>query len=146
MHRGFVRGAVFERARKVSERSNLSWMTLTFAGMLLIPCMPASGTIVNEGAATGCVDPRRCDDPAALEIFNMERARRNYLAVARGAKSLNQLPPVEAQELLSLIRQIEANRANGPAAYERCRDQQLGGRTDPTELELRLIDLKCAMR
>jgi hypothetical protein len=76
----------------------------------------------------------------------MERARRNYLAVARGSRSLNQLSPLEAQEVLALIRQMEANRLSGADAYERCREQQLGGRTNPSELELSLIELKCAMR
>lgn len=126
--------------------SNQNWIALTFAGMLFIPCMPATGLTAYAHEPTRCADPRRCSQPVLPGIVDMERARRNYLAVARGYRSLNQLSPLESQEVLALIRQIEANRLNGSDPYERCREQQLGGRTHPSELELSLVELKCAMR
>ena len=119
-------------------------LTLAGAGMLFIPCMPATGlgTRGSDRAAT-CSTKAQCSLPGIVDV---ERARRNYLALAQGAKAPHQLSPIEAEEVRALIRLMEQNRAGNSDAYERCRDRQLGGRTDASELELRLIDLKCSMR
>lgn len=120
-------------------------MVLAGAGMLFIPGMPVTGfqgTAANE--LVHCNLVRQCDDNRLG--FDIERARRNYIALARGARSPSQLSAVEAQEVRELLKLMEQNRSSNKRGYERCREQQLGGRADPTELELRLIDLKCSVR
>lgn len=114
--------------------------------MLFIPCMPATAlrTVSADGAEQSGSFSGSAYGPSVN--FDIERARRNYLALARGSKSPSQLSPAEAQEVRELLQLMERNRAAGRTAYDRCRDEQLGGKSDPTELELRLIDLKCSMR
>ena len=114
--------------------------------MLFIPCMPA--TALRTANAVGAEQSGTISDGAygPSVNFDIERARRNYLALARGSKSPSQLSPAEARELRELLELMEQNRTLGKNAYERCRDAQLGRSPDPTELELRLIDLKCSMR
>ena len=114
--------------------------------MLFIPCMPATAlrTAPADGAEQSGSPLRSAYAPSVN--FDIERATRNYLALARGSKSPSQLSPAEVQEVRELLDLMEQNRAVDKNAYERCRDQQLGRGSDPTELELRLIDLKCSMR
>ena len=115
---------------------------LAGAGMLFIPCMPATAVRTAEG--TSGRPPVSAYAPSIN--FDIERARRNYLALARGLRSPSQLSPAETQEVRELLELMEQNRTEDRSAYERCRDVQLGRSPDPTELELRLIDLKCSMR
>ena len=122
-------------------------MILAGAGMLFIPCMPATGAPATSGENHGnCNGARQCSGKGHSFGYDFERARRNYLALARGAKSPSQLSAVEAQEVRELLKLMEEYRSSDRSGYEQCRELQLGGRTDPTELELRLIDLKCSMR
>ena len=115
--------------------------------MLFIPCMAATGLQGTDGNGfVHCGEGPSCADKDLSFSFDFERARRNYLALARGAKSPSQLSAVEAQEVRELLKLMEENRPSNRSGYERCRELQLGGRADPTELELRLIDLKCSMR
>lgn len=119
---------------------------LAGAGMLFIPCMPATTprAATEYGAEQDRSRPSSAYAPSVN--FDIERARRNYLALARGSKSPSQLSPAEAKEVRELLERLEQNRAGGKSAYQRCRDQQLGRNSVPTELELRLIELKCSMR
>lgn len=122
-------------------------LALTGAGMLIIPCMPATVLLAAEdNNQQWCSESKRCGGQNSYPTFDLERARRNYLAVARGSKSLAQLSSAEAWELRELLRLMEQNRSANRNGYERCREAQLGDRSGPTELELRLIDLKCSMR
>ena len=114
--------------------------------MLFIPCMPATALRPADASGAGQGDNFQASAYAPSANFDMERARRNYLALARGSKSPSQLSPAEAQEVRELLELMEKNRASDKSAYERCRDTQLGRSPDSTDLELRLIDLKCSMR
>ena len=121
------------------------WPMQAAAGLLLIAGVPfADGGLAMADAPANC-SGTDCLGQRLPSTFDPERARRNYLAVARGSKSFGQLSLVERREVLALIDLLERNRFSDESGYERCVDQQLGGRTDASELELRLIDLKCAM-
>lgn len=71
--------------------------------MLFIPGMPVTGF---QGAAANelvhCNLVRQCDDNRLG--FDFERARRNYIALARGARLPSQLSAVEAQEVRELLK------------------------------------------
>lgn len=122
------------------------WTALAVAGMLFIPDMPATDAQAIPMRSSASCDRSPACRRSYHRIYDFERARRNYLAIARGSKSLNDLHPIEAQEVLALIELMHRNRADHRSAYERCRDRQLAGKTAPSELELSLIDLKCSMQ
>lgn len=85
--------------------------------------------------------------PAAAET-PYERAQRNYAALMRGEKSVRDLSPAERRELAAL--EILSRRQAAPepgTARQRCIDEEVeraGG--DPSDLEMRVIDLKCSQR
>lgn len=84
--------------------------------------------------------------PAAAQV-NVDRAIRNYQALLQGQKGLEDLSPAEraeVEEVDRLLRQRQSDRAN---SAEQCRKDEVrwsGG--EPSELERRLIDLRCSQR
>ncbi len=79
--------------------------------------------------------------------YDPARAEANYTAVLRGEKTLAGLSPAELQEVAELDRLVRAHdRRPRLSAKERCRLAQLRESPAPTELELRLVDLKCSQR
>ena len=84
--------------------------------------------------------------PAAAQ-FDRARAEANYIALARGEKALADLTPHELEEVRALERELrQAADRPRPSSWERCREEHMPEESEPTELELRLIDLKCSGR
>ena len=85
--------------------------------------------------------------PSALAQVNVDRAIRNYQALKQGAKGPEDLTPAEraeVEEVDRLLRQRRADRAN---SAEQCRkDEARWSGGEPSELERRLIDLRCSQR
>jgi hypothetical protein len=76
-----------------------------------------------------------------------ERAKRNYELLLRGEKQLRDLSPAERAEVGRLDQLLRAQPRDTRPAAERCRDEETeraGG--SPSELELRIIALKCSQR
>lgn len=76
-----------------------------------------------------------------------ERAKRNYEQIVRGQKQIGDLSPSELAEVAELDRVLKSKPADKRSATQRCRDEEIkraGG--SPSELELRVIDLKCSQR
>lgn len=85
-------------------------------------------------------NPSQSETPA-------ERAKRNYEALIRGEKQVQDLSPRERAELLKLEQLAKSRRPDTRSATERCRADEIdrvGG--SPSELELRIIGLKCSQR
>lgn len=76
-----------------------------------------------------------------------ERAKRNYELLLRGEKQLRDLSPVERAEVSRLDQLLRTQPRDTRPAAQRCRDDEIeraGG--SPSELELRIIGLKCSQR
>lgn len=76
-----------------------------------------------------------------------ERAIRNYEQIVRGQKQIRDLSPTELAEVADLDRALKSVPADKRSATEKCRDEEIrraGG--SPSELELRVIGLKCSQR
>jgi hypothetical protein len=84
--------------------------------------------------------------PAAAAQFDRARAEANYVAVARGTKQLNELTPVEVQEVAAIDRELRRTSRPRLTPQQRCFAANMPADRPPTQLELGLIDLKCAGR
>jgi len=84
--------------------------------------------------------------PASAQV-DIDRAIRNWQALAQGAKSLADLTPqerVEVAEVDRLMRERRPDRANAADQCRKAEGRWSGGQ--PSELERRLIDLRCSQR
>lgn len=85
--------------------------------------------------------------PAAHAETPAERAKRNYDLLMRGQKQIGDLSPAERAEVARLDQLLRTQPHDMRPAAERCRDEEIrraGG--SPSELELRIIGLKCSQR
>lgn len=85
--------------------------------------------------------------PTAHAETPAERALRNYEQIVRGQKQIRDLSPSELAEVADLDRALKSVPADKRSATEKCRDEEIkraGG--SPSELELRVIGLKCSQR
>ena len=77
-----------------------------------------------------------------------ERAWRNYELLHSGAKKPSDLSDVERRELAALLEMMrEDERADRRTPRQRCIDEEVereGG--NPSDLAMRVIDLKCSQR
>ena len=77
-----------------------------------------------------------------------ERAWRNYELLRRGAKKPGDLSDVERRELAALMEMMRENQgADRRTPRQRCIDEEVereGG--NPSDLAMRVIDLKCSQR
>ena len=83
---------------------------------------------------------------AASAQVNVDRAVRNYQALARGEIQLHQLSPAEQAEVQEVDRRLKAERGEGPAETqaEKCRRQrEARAESPPSELERAITDLAC---
>lgn len=84
--------------------------------------------------------------PAAGQ-YDRARAEANYIAVARGEKSLSALTAIELQDVAAVDREVRgAARTPRLSAEQRCRLAQLRENERPTRLQRELLDLRCARR
>jgi hypothetical protein len=80
-------------------------------------------------------------------LADIDRAMRNYQAVAAGTRPLADLTPEEIRELIELDAQLRRQEPDLRTPRQRCIDAELKRLTAPaTELALRTIDLKCSQR
>ncbi|WP_447759986.1 hypothetical protein [Sphingopyxis panaciterrae] len=85
--------------------------------------------------------------PAAHAESPAGRAKRNYEMLMRGQKQVGDLSPAERAEVARLDQLLRMQPRDTRPAAERCRDEEIkraGG--SPSELELRIIGLKCSQR
>ena len=86
--------------------------------------------------------------PGAHAETPAERAKSNYELLLRGQKQLRDLSPAERAEVARLDALLRAPAPEPrPSAEQRCRKDEIaraGGA--PSELELRIIGLKCSQR
>lgn len=91
-------------------------------------------------AAALAVPPVQAQSPAS-------RARQNYDLLMKGQKRLSDLSAAERAELATLEQLARQVPHDGRSATERCRADEIkraGG--SPSELEMRIIGLKCSQR
>lgn len=101
--------------------------------MAAVAAVLAIGPLGSDGA--------RAETPA-------ERAWRNYEQLRSGAKKPSDLSDVERRELMALLQRMREDRdADRRTPRQRCIDEEVereGGR--PSDLAMRVIDLKCSQR
>lgn len=84
---------------------------------------------------------------AAAAQVNVDRAIRNYQALMQGQKGLGDLSPTERAEVEEVDRLLRQRRPDRTHSAEQCRkDEARWSRGEPSELERRLIDLRCSQR
>lgn len=82
--------------------------------------------------------------PASADF---ERAWQNYHALVNGTRQLAQLTPAEVQELRELDRHIRDRQADKRTPRQKCIDEEIDDLgQEPSNLALRIIDLKCSQR
>jgi hypothetical protein len=85
--------------------------------------------------------------PAAQAETSAERAKRNYEYLMRGQKQVRDLSPTERAEVAGLDQLLRSQPRDTRPAAQKCRDEEIeraGG--SPSDLELRIIGLKCSQR
>lgn len=85
--------------------------------------------------------------PAAHAESPAGRAKRNYEMLMRGQKQVGDLSPAERAEVARLDQLLRMQPRDTRPVAERCRAEEIkraGG--SPSELELRIIELKCSQR
>lgn len=84
----------------------------------------------------------------ALAETPAERAQRNYELLRSGAKSVRDLSDAERRELAALERLMrDGNNVDERTPRQRCIDEEVAREgKPPSELTMRVIDLKCSQR